>query len=44
MAGATKIDEPSIACGPRSSPKLGSFQIDQKLTRGSVCPGFWGSG
>ena len=34
-AGATGTVEPSIACGPRSSPKLGSFQIDQKLTRGS---------
>ncbi len=40
MPGATDTVDPSVACGPRSSPKLGSFQIAQKLTRGSgvVCP------
>src|ERR1022692_4163049 len=34
MAGATDTVEPLIACGARSSPKLGSFQIAQYLTAG----------
>ena len=41
IPGATDTVDPLTACGPRSSPKFGSFQTAQKLTRGSgvVCPG-----
>ncbi len=35
IIGATDTLEPLIACGPRSSPKLGSLKIAQKWTAGS---------
>src|ERR1700733_8525479 len=36
IGAAVGTVEPLIACGARSPPKFGSFQISQKLIRGSA--------
>jgi hypothetical protein len=40
MIGALATVESLLACGPRSSPKFGSLNSDQKCTAGSgaLCP------